>query len=293
MDFVKMHGLGNDFVILEGRAEDVDREETGRLAVALCDRHFGVGADGLVLMGPDPELDLFMRIFNPDGSEPEMCGNAIRCVAAYAWARGLVKRRQLTVRTLAGPRPVWLRLASGRVAAVRVDMGEPVLERSLIPMLGPPGMVRGEELDTPLGTVRVTAVSMGNPHCVVFVDDFDRFPLRQWGPLLEVHPLFPGKTNVEFAKIEARDRVTMRVWERGAGETLACGTGACATLVAAHLNGLVDRAATLHLAGGDLDIEWDPTSNRVFMSGPATMVFSGHIEPDDLSVMMERGGCNQ
>jgi len=283
MQFVKMHGLGNDFIIAREDQPDLKPEHYANLAVKLCDRNFGIGADGLVIIGRDPHHDIFMRIFNPDGSEPEMCGNAIRCVARYAWDVGLVFSPRISVRTLAGPRYPELILEEGRVISVRVDMGEPILERSLIPMLGEPGPVIGEELTTPAGCFRITAVSMGNPHCVIFVDDFARVKLSELGPVIESYPLFPSKTNVEFVKIESKERISMRVWERGAGETLACGTGACASLVASFLNGFTDRQARVCLQGGELFIEWSAADNHVYMTGEATLVFTGQISLDTLT----------
>ncbi|ADI01630.1 MAG TPA: diaminopimelate epimerase [Syntrophothermus lipocalidus] len=278
MRFTKMHGLGNDFIVIEAEKSELSPEDYSRTAIKLCDRHFGIGGDGLVIVGKDRELDVFMRIFNPDGSEPEMCGNAIRCVSKFVWERGLVSTTRISVNTLAGPRYPEVILKNGEVEKVRVDMGEPILERSLIPMLGSPGKVVGEELDTTAGRFRITAVSMGNPHCVVFVDEFSSVPVSEWGPVLENHPVFPSRTNVEFAKIEDENTVSMRVWERGAGETLACGTGACATLVASYLNDLTGRRATVRLKGGELIIEWDPDNNHVYMTGEAKEVFTGEVD---------------
>lgn len=278
MKFVKMHGLGNDFIVVNASEPGLRPEEYAQLAVKLCHRNFGIGGDGLVIIGQDPEFDIFMRIFNPDGSEPEMCGNAIRCVAKFAWETGMVSKPSISVRTLAGPRYPEIILEGGKATSVRVDMGEPILERSLIPMVGEPGPVIGEEIDTSYGTFRVTAVSMGNPHCIVFVEDFNRVDLPKWGPMLEHHPLFPSKTNVEFVKIESRDHIRMLVWERGAGETLACGTGACASLVASSLNDFTGKQATVTLKGGQLFIEWDEVSNHVYMTGEAKLVFTGQID---------------
>ena len=278
MRFTKMHGLGNDFIVIEAEKSELSPEDYSRTAIKLCDRHFGIGGDGLVIVGKDRELDVFMRIFNPDGSEPEMCGNAIRCVSKFVWERGLVSTTRISVNTLAGPRYPEVILKNGEVEKVRVDMGEPILERSLIPMLGSPGKVVGEELDTTAGRFRITAVSMGNPHCVVFVDEFSSVPVSEWGPVLENHPVFPSRTNVEFAKIEDENTVSMQVWERGAGETLACGTGACATLVASYLNDLTGRRATVRLKGGELIIEWDPDNNHVYMTGEAKEVFTGEVD---------------
>jgi diaminopimelate epimerase len=276
MDFVKMHGLGNDFVIVETDSWNA-ADHLQKYAQFICDRHFGIGADGLVAVGPDEEMDIFMRIFNSDGSEPEMCGNGIRCVAGYAYKKGWVKNKKLSVRTLAGPRYPQIESAEGNTVTVRVDMGQPILERSLIPMQGDGAAVK-VLLPTEQAEFEVTAVSMGNPHCINFVDDIHRVPVAEWGSIIETAPIFPAKTNVEFVQVLARDEMIMRVWERGAGITLACGTGACATLVAAVLNDLSDRKATIHLLGGDLLIEWDEGNNHVYMTGPAERVFDGKIE---------------
>jgi len=275
MEFTKMHGLGNDFVIVEvGSWEDADSLQPH--AKALCDRNFGIGADGLVAIGKDPEMDMFMRIFNPDGSEPEMCGNAIRCVARYAYEHALLDKTDISVRTLAGPRYPQINLINGRVDSITVDMGEPILSRDLIPMSGTGDIVKIKAMISQ-GEVELTAVSMGNPHCIIFVPNIAQVPLAVWGPELEKHELFPAKTNVEFVQVLGRDELIMRVWERGAGITLACGTGACATLVASVLNAHTDRKATIHLLGGDLLIEWREQNNHVYMTGPATEVFSGQI----------------
>jgi len=276
MDFVKMHGLGNDFVIVEVNSwEDADALQP--YAQAVCDRNFGVGADGLIVIGRDLEMDVFMRIFNSDGSEPEMCGNGIRCVARYVYEHDLVDKTSISVRTLAGPIYPEVKVLEGQVVSVTVDMGEPILSRALIPMLGDGDNVK-VKASTVNGEFELTGVSMGNPHCVIFVSDIDKTPVAVWGPELEKHQLFPAKTNVEFVQVMGRDDMIMRVWERGAGVTLACGTGACATLVAAVLNGYTDRAAAIHLLGGDLFIEWKEHNNHIYMTGPATEVFAGRIE---------------
>lgn len=280
MNFTKVHGLGNDFVVVNA-LQEVLPADLAVLARAICDRHFGIGADGLVLLLPaeNPENHLRMRIFNPDGSEPEMCGNAIRCFARLAWEEGLVKDRVIRVETLAGVMvPEVVLGESGQVRGIRVDMGEPILERNLIPMQGPAGTVVNELLQVGEYNLHITAVSMGNPHAVTFVPDLTHFPWQTVGPLLESHPAFPRKVNAEFVQVINRREMIMRVWERGAGPTLACGTGACATLVAAVLNDLTERKATIHLAGGDLEIEWDASTNHVFMTGPATIVFTGKYQ---------------
>ncbi|MEN6390618.1 MAG: diaminopimelate epimerase [Syntrophomonas sp.] len=276
MDFIKMHGAGNDFVLTRASTW----EEAGTFQVYaewLCDRNFGIGGDGLIITGPDPDFEIFMRIFNSDGSEPEMCGNGIRCVARYAYEHGLAPSTHLTVRTLAGPRYPEVILEKGQAVSVKVDMGEPILQRELIPVAGK-GDITGVQLDIPQEAFAATTVSMGNPHCIIFVDDVDAVPVSEWGPLLENHAMFPARTNVEFVEIVSPSEMIMRVWERGAGVTLACGTGACATLVAAVLNGKSQRRSIIHLLGGDLLIEWNETDNHVYMTGPAQEVFSGQVD---------------
>lgn len=276
MEFTKMHGLGNDFIIMEAPSW----EEAGyyqAYASFLCHRNFGVGGDGLIITGPDPEMDIFMRIFNPDGSEPEMCGNGIRCVARYAHDHGLVKTHRISVRTLAGPRYPELIINNQHVEAIKVDMGEPELNRENIPVKGE-GSNIGIRLQVNSRDFVATAVSMGNPHCIIFVDEVDKTPVSTWGPLLEVHEMFPARTNVEFVQVVNNEEIIMSVWERGTGLTLACGTGACASLVASVLNNKTDRKATVHLPGGDLLIEWSQIDNHVYMTGPAVEVFSGFCQ---------------
>lgn len=274
MRFTKVHGLGNDFILVNCYEEKIDLGKAPALAVAMCRRCFGVGADGLVLLLPPQQGDVGMRIFNADGSEAEMCGNAIRCVARYMYEHNMTKKERIRVETPAGMMAPELILENGLVQSVRVDMGEPRLERAEIPMAGRPGCVVGEPLTVGGSSYDVTAVSMGNPHCVIFVPDADRVPLWDIGPRIEKHDVFPRKTNVEFVQVLNRDEVIMRVWERGAGETMACGTGACATVVACVLNGLTERQVTVCQKEGDLFIEW-AADNHVYMTGPATEVFTG------------------
>lgn len=276
MKFTKMQGLGNDFILVDGSKEKLP-ENLGELSQKLSDRHFGIGADGLVLILPSQIADVRMRIFNSDGSEPEMCGNVIRCFARLVYDLNIVRKHTIKVETLAGIIVPELIFSQEQVVSVRVDMGEPRLERSLIPMEGPPGKVVDEAVQVDGNTYKVTCVSMGNPHCITFVSNVDDVPLADIGPKLETHPLFPHKTNVEFIHVLNKNEVNMRVWERGAGETLACGTGACATAVACVLNGLTNRAITVHLLGGDLHIEW-AENNHVYMTGPGQYVFTGEIE---------------
>lgn len=276
MDFTKMHGLGNDFVVVYGEQELPSN--ASELAVKLCDRFFGIGADGLVYILPSAKADFTMRIMNSDGSEAEQCGNAIRCVAKYVYDHGLIDRTEMTIETLgAGVQKLRLTVEEGRVANVRVDMGEPILDGLRVPTTVDQQPVVNHPIEVDGREFRFTAVSMGNPHCVIYVDDAVSFDLGTWGPKLEVHPLFPRKTNVEFATVNSRNQIDMRVWERGAGPTLACGTGACATLVASVLNGSADRSATISLKGGDLFIEWDEHDNHVYMTGPAEVVYTGAV----------------
>ncbi len=272
--FTKVQGLGNDFILINGLVEELDTLDFSRLAVEMCNRHLGVGADGLVLLLPSYGADIYMRIFNSDGSEAEMCGNAIRCVAKYLYERGLVRKEKIEVDTPAGIRVPELLLEAGRVRAVRVDMGEPHLERPEIPMTGPAGQVVDEPLVIDGIEYRITAVSMGNPHCILFFPHLQEALLNTLGPRLEAHEAFPRRTNVEFVQVLSRDEIIMKVWERGAGLTLACGTGACAAVVAAFLNGYTGRKVTVHLTAGDLNIEW-AEDNHVYMTGPAEEVFSG------------------
>lgn len=274
MRFTKMHGLGNDFIIINA-LNGADIADKAALARETCDRRFGIGADGLVLILPSASGDVRMRIFNSDGSEPEMCGNAIRCVAKYLYDRRLIEKAVIQVETLAGIIiPEVLAGPDGKVRGVRVDMGEPRLERAEIPMNGAPGRVILEPLDVGSTVLQVTAVSMGNPHCVVFVPDLEQVDFETMGPLIEKHPVFPARTNVEFVSVVDPGRVKVKVWERGAGPTLACGTGACAVTVAGVLAGYTERRVSVGLPGGTLDIEW-ADNGRVYMAGPAEEVFEG------------------
>lgn len=274
MNFTKMHGLGNDFIVVAGESRLPD--DAARRAIDCCNRYFGVGADGLVFILPSEKADFRMRIINSDGSEAEQCGNAIRCAAKYVYDNGLTDKTELAIETIgAGAQKVRLSVADGRVSTVRVDMGEPILNGLAVPTLIDANPVRHYPIEADGAEFRFTAVSMGNPHCVIYVDDAAGFDLHRWGPKLETHKLFPKRINVEFATVLSRTRIEMRVWERGAGPTLACGTGACATLVAAVLDGKADRRAVVSLAGGDLDIEWSEADNRVYMTGPAVTVYRG------------------
>ncbi|MGB9886229.1 MAG: diaminopimelate epimerase [Moorellales bacterium] len=278
MRFVKMHGLGNDFVVLDGLNQSLPEEGTWpELARKLCDRHFGVGGDGLVLLLPAGEAPVAMRIFNPDGSEAEMCGNAIRCLAKYAYEHLNLREENLPVLTRAGIREVRIRAERGRVRLVEVNMGKPVLEAAAIPVAAPVSPVISWPLEVEGARFLITCVSMGNPHCVIFTSGGDQFDLLYWGPRLEVHPLFPARTNVEVVEVLAPDKLRVRVWERGAGPTLACGTGACAAAVAGRLNRVSDSRVTVELPGGELQVEWGGPNEPVRMLGPAVTVFQGEI----------------
>lgn len=268
-----MQGAGNDYIYLNG-FEKLPAD-LGCLARQMSDRHFGIGSDGLVIIMPSDSCDFRMRMFNSDGSEAEMCGNASRCVGKYVYDKGLTTKKELTLETLAGVKHLTLHTQNGTVEQVTVDMGEPILSAPEIPVNLPESPVVAHPLEVEGQTFAITCVSMGNPHAVIFLDGMDRYDLHHIGSLIEHHELFPRRTNVEFVEVQSPQDLRMRVWERGAGETLACGTGACATLVAAVLNGRSDRRATLHLLGGDLSIEWREQNNRIYMTGGAVTVFEG------------------
>ena len=274
--FTKMQGIGNDYIYVDASREKIS--DPHELARRISDRHFGVGSDGLVLILPCDQADFRMRMFNADGSESEMCGNASRCIGKYIHDRGLSDKEEIRLMTGAGIRILKLNVKDGKTQSVRVDMGEPELEASRIPVLMPDGRVIDAPAEVKGQTFRMTCVSMGNPHAVIFVEDADSFDAHGYGAALEVHPLFPRKTNVEFATVKDRQHLRMRVWERGSGETMACGTGACATLVAAVLNGLCERKAVLELNGGLLTVEWDPETNHVYQEGPAEFVFDAEYD---------------
>ncbi|MDA8174454.1 MAG: diaminopimelate epimerase [Nitrospiraceae bacterium] len=275
LPFTKMQGTGNDFVLLDGVSYDMTGLALPTLSKRICDRRFGIGADQLLLLGLSRSADFSMRIFNADGSEVQMCGNGIRCLASYIWKHKLSGKETLDIETKAGIiRPSLAKGQAGTAALVRVNMGEPVLDAKRIPV-----NLEGRVVDYPLSingqSFGITCVSMGNPHAVIFVADAGAFPVRQYGPLIENHPLFPERTNVEFVQVLDRGRIRMRVWERGSGETLACGTGASASAVAAILKGLTDAKVAVMLEGGILQIEWD--GSVVYMTGPAEEVFEGEI----------------
>jgi diaminopimelate epimerase len=273
MKFWKMHGLGNDYIVIDNRDAKIGDSEAAELALKLCSRRFSVGADGVLFVSNSAVADVKMRIFNADGSEAEMCGNGIRCFAKYCYENGIVRKSEALVETLAGTKRVWLTVENGLVISVMVDMGVPVLERSKIPMLGE-GTCINQNLQVNGETYKVTCLSVGNPHCVVFVENVDDFPVQHVGSKIETHRLFPKRTNVEFAQVLGEKEVKLRVWERGCGETLACGTGACATVMAGNLLKKLDSKVRVHLLGGDLEVEY---TDRLFMNGPAEKVFEGTL----------------
>ena len=274
MRFTKMHGAGNDYVYVNCFDEPVPRDIPAT-AIAISDRHTGVGGDGLVLICPSEVADARMRMFNADGSESEMCGNAIRCVAKYVSDRGIVRKPELKIETGRGILTMQLFTgAGGKVEQVTVNMGAPILESARIPTTLPGDPPQNAKLEVAGKTIEVTCVSMGNPHCVTFVDEVNDDWVLRVGPQIERHPAFPRRVNAEFIQVVSPDEFIMRVWERGSGETMACGTGACASAVAGALTGRTNRTVTAHLRGGDLKLEWASTG-EVFMTGPATEVFSG------------------
>jgi len=273
--FTKMHGIGNDYVYVDCFAAPV--ADAAALARRVSPRRTAIGSDGLILICPSDTADCRMEMYNADGSRGEMCGNGIRCVGKYVYDHGLVRKDTLRVATDAGTKVLRLQTRDGRVQAVTVDMGEPVFDGPRIPVAAE-GRVINAPLEVDGRTYQVTCVSMGNPHCVTFVDNVASLPLADIGPRFEHHSFFPKRVNTEFVQVLARTALRMRVWERGSGETAACGTGACAVLVAASLNDKAERRATIHLNGGDLEIEWSAADNHVFMTGPAEEVFSGEIE---------------
>ncbi len=276
--FTKMHGCGNDYVYIDGAAWQISQEDKTEAVRFLSDRHFGVGGDGVIFINPSDEADFEMEMYNADGTRAEMCGNGIRCVAKYVYDKGLTDKRKLSIVSAGQVKYLELEVDSeNRVSWVKVNMGSPILAPEQIPVrisgqqaVNVPIWVEGQEY-------HMTCVSMGNPHAVVFVEETEHINLEQIGPLFERHEMFPKRTNTEFVQIVDRGHVKMRVWERGTGETLACGTGCCATVVACVLNGLTDERVTVGVLGGEIQVTWDRERNLVYMGGPATTVFEGEI----------------
>lgn len=279
MKFTKMHGCGNDYVYVDGAREKIPAERKSEVVKFLSDRHFGIGGDGVIFINPSDVADFEMEMYNMDGSRSEMCGNGIRCVGKYVYDHGLTQKTSLTIVSCGKIKYLELTVEDGKVTKVRVNMGSPILEAAEIPVVAEKSPV----VDTPITVdgkeYRMTCVSMGNPHAVVYVDEMiDDETMAKIGPLFEHHERFPRRVNAEFVKVLSRERVQMRVWERGTGETFACGTGACAVTVASILNGLTEDSITVELLGGNLEIFWDRKENVVYMTGPATTVFEGEIE---------------
>ncbi len=274
--FTKMQGLGNDYVYIDAINQKIENESS--LAQFVSNRHFGIGSDGLILICKSDVADFKMRMFNSDGSEAEMCGNGIRCVGKFVYDKGLTNKTTVKIETLAGIKTLILNTKDGKVETARVDMGEPILEAEKIPVISNEKPVKNLILNAQGKEFKFTCVSMGNPHAITIVDNTEKFDVEKYGKVLEIDKAFPRKTNVEFAQILDRNNIKMRVWERGAGETLACGTGACATAVACNLNGLTDRRVNIELLGGTLQIEWNEEDNHVYMTGPAVTVFEGILE---------------
>ena len=273
--FTKMHGLGNDYVYMDAIHQNIEKESS--LAQFVSNRHFGIGSDGLILICKSEMADFKMRMFNADGSEAEMCGNGIRCVGKFVYDKGLTNKTEVTIETLAGVKTLQLNVEEGKVKTVRVDMGEPILTPKEIPVIAGEEPVKNLKLKAKDKEFTFTCVSMGNPHAITFVDNTKEFDVETYGKILEVDKVFPNKTNVEFIQIVDKNHINMRVWERGAGETLACGTGACASVVACNLNGLTENKVSVELLGGTLEIEWNKQDNHVYMTGPAVTVFEGEL----------------
>ncbi|MCD8156639.1 MAG: diaminopimelate epimerase [Clostridiales bacterium] len=276
MKFTKMHGCGNDYVYVNGFEEQI--EDPSAVSKFVSDRHFGIGSDGLIVICPSDAADFRMAMYNADGSEGSMCGNGIRCVAKYVYDHGMTEKTEISVETKSGIKYLDLTVENGKVSLVKVNMGAPGLSSEQIPV-----RIDGDQaVDVPITVLgeayRMTCVSMGNPHAVVFVEDTERFPLEKVGPYFEHHEMFPDRVNTEFVQVVSRSEANMRVWERGAGETWACGTGTCASVVAGVLNGIFDEKVLVHLRGGDLRIFYDRKADTVWMTGPATTVFEGEIQ---------------
>jgi len=276
MKFTKMHGCGNDYVYVNCFEEVI--EKPSEAAIKVSKRHFGVGSDGMILICPSEVADFQMKMYNADGSMGEMCGNGIRCVAKYVYDHGMTDKTHITIETGAGVKDLDLTVEDGKVSMVRVDMGEPILEAAQIPVVSEKEKVINEPILVQGTEWKMTCVSMGNPHAVVFVADTKHLAIKEVGPCFENHKAFPNRTNTEFVQFISSKEINMRVWERGAGETWACGTGTCASVMACILNGYTDDTVLVHLLGGDLLIEYDRETNHIFMTGPATTVFEGEIE---------------
>lgn len=276
INFTKMQGIGNDYVYIDAINQNIKNESS--LAKFISNRHFGIGSDGLILICKSDVADFKMRMFNSDGSEAEMCGNGIRCLGKFVYDKRLTRKKEINIETLAGIRTLILNIEDGKVKTVKVDMGKPILEAEKIPVISNENPVKNLILNAEGEQFKFTCVSMGNPHAVTIVKDTKNFNVEKYGKVLEIDKAFPKKANIEFVQIVDKHNIKMRVWERGTGETLACGTGACATLVACNINGMTERKVNIELLGGNLEIEWNKDDNHVYMTGSATSVFEGKID---------------
>lgn len=278
MKFTKMHGCGNDYIYINGFEEHIEQAEKPDLARRFSDRHFGIGGDGVIFINPSKEADFEMEMYNADGSRAEMCGNGIRCVGKYVYDKGMTDKTDISVISFGKVRYLRLEVEDGKVSTVRVNMGAPELSADKIPVISENEQVIDENIEVNGQVYKMTCVSMGNPHAVIFVENVSDLVLEEIGPLFENHKRFPKRINTEFVQVIDEKHVKMRVWERGTGETLACGTGCCATAVACVLNGLTSDQVTVELSGGELKIEWDRKENLIYMTGPAQTVFEGERE---------------
>lgn len=283
MRFTKMHGCGNDYIYINGFVETITQDKKPKLAQSLSDRHFGIGGDGVIFINQTDMADFEMEMYNADGSRAEMCGNGIRCVAKYVYDHGMTEKTKLSIISCGQIKYLELFLENGKVSTVKVNMGAPILMAADIPVICDSEKVIADRLEVGNQVYQMTCVSMGNPHAVIFMEDVENLNLEQIGPLFEHHVRFPNRINTEFVKVVDRTHVDMRVWERGTGETLACGTGCCAAVVACVLNGLTEEEVAVKLLGGEIIIKWDRKDNLVYMTGPAATVFEGEISESSLS----------
>ena len=277
MKFTKMHGCGNDYVYVNGFTEKIEQDKKPEIVRKLSDRHFGIGGDGVIFINPSEIADFEMEMYNADGSRSQMCGNGIRCVAKYVYDYGLTDQKSLTIESYGAVKYIDLTLENDKVSMVRVNMGAPILESKLVPVVSDNEKVIDEEILVEGQAYHMTCVSMGNPHAVVYMDDVTNLDIEKIGPFFENHIRFPERTNTEFVKVIDRNTVEMRVWERGTGETLACGTGCCAIAVSCVLNGLTENKVTVKVLGGEIICEWNQEENVVYMTGPAVTVFDGEV----------------
>lgn len=286
LEFTKMQGIGNDYVYIDCTKKELEKPE--KISQIVSDRHFGIGSDGLILILNSKVADFKMEIYNADGSQAEMCGNGIRCVAKFVYDKGLTEKTKLKIETLAGIKELELNVENGKVKTVKVDMGEPILEAEKIPVyidekmkaegITPTSVIKNLKLEAYNQNFTFTCVSMGNPHAITFIDNVKKFDVKKFGSVFEVAKAFPKKSNIEFVEIIDKENINMRVWERGSGETMACGTGSCASVVACILNNKTSNKVKVHLLGGELYIEWNKENNHIYMTGPAEIVFEGKID---------------